>query len=113
MADPIASQEHQFENFGVHLRVLWPGDPSKDHSEHRHHPVEGVSVERKPLSVCDQPLDVAPLAHASVFAAAHLDGRQICRCDARSPPRSRERTIPIPGCDIQHRMLNANTHRVD
>ena len=28
VADPIASQEHQFENFGVHLRVLWPGDPN-------------------------------------------------------------------------------------
>jgi uncharacterized cupin superfamily protein len=28
VAYPIESQEHQFENFGVHLRVLWPGDPN-------------------------------------------------------------------------------------
>ena len=26
--DPIESQEHPFANLGVHLRVLWPGDPN-------------------------------------------------------------------------------------
>jgi uncharacterized cupin superfamily protein len=25
---PIESQEHPFEKLGVHLRVLWPGDPN-------------------------------------------------------------------------------------
>jgi len=25
---PIESQEHPFEQLGVHLRVLWPGDPN-------------------------------------------------------------------------------------
>lgn len=28
VAYPIESQEHQFANLGVHLRVLWPGDPN-------------------------------------------------------------------------------------
>ena len=27
-AYPIESQEHPFENLGVHLRVLWPGHPN-------------------------------------------------------------------------------------
>ena len=27
-AYPIESQEHPFENVGVHVRVLWPGDPN-------------------------------------------------------------------------------------
>jgi uncharacterized cupin superfamily protein len=25
---PLESQEHPFENLGVHLRVLWPGEPN-------------------------------------------------------------------------------------
>jgi uncharacterized cupin superfamily protein len=25
---PLESQEHPFESFGIHLRVLWPGDPN-------------------------------------------------------------------------------------
>ena len=27
-AYPIESREHPFESFGIHLRVLWPGDPN-------------------------------------------------------------------------------------
>lgn len=28
VAYPIESREHPFQGFGVHLRVLWPGDPN-------------------------------------------------------------------------------------